>query len=77
MSGPPLSEFGELADRLESVIADLDDLAFRRLREAVAEGAQQRPQSDKELTRARRSAEKAVRILRALEDGDGSDHPAT
>lgn len=70
-----MGDFGSLADRLESVIADLDELAFDRLREAVADGATERPVSDKELTKARRAAEKAARILRALEDpGFGDDH---
>lgn len=70
-----MGDFGPLADRLESVIADLDELAFDRLREAVADGATERPVSDKELTKARRAAEKAARILRALEDPDfGDDH---
>ncbi len=35
--------------------------------EAVADGATQRPLSDKELTKARRAAEKAAHILRALD----------
>lgn len=63
-----MSDFGSLADRLESIVDDLDDLAFDRLREAVADGATQRPHSDKELTKARRAAEKAAHILRALAD---------
>lgn len=61
-----MNEFEALADRLESIVADLDDLAFSRLREAVADGATSRPQSDKELTKARRAAEKAAHILRNL-----------
>ena len=62
-----MSDFGSLADRLESIVEDLDELAFDRLREAVADGATQRPQSDKELTKARRATEKAAHILRALD----------
>jgi hypothetical protein len=61
-----MSDFGSLADRLESIVEELDDLAFSRLREAVADGATQRPQMDKELTKARRAAEKAAHILRNL-----------
>ena len=67
-----MSEFDELAGRLESIVADLDDLAFERLREAVADGATSRPQSDKELTKARRAAEKAAHILRRLVDSEES-----
>lgn len=62
-----MSDFGSLADRLESIIEELDELAFDRLRQAVADGATQRPASDKELTKARRAAEKAAHILRALD----------
>jgi len=61
-----VSEFGSLADRLDSIVEDLDELAFDRLRQAVADGATQRPQTDKELTKARRAAEKAASILRTL-----------
>jgi hypothetical protein len=71
-----VSDVERLADRLESIVADLDDLAFERLREAVADGATARPQSDKELTKARRAAEKAAHILRRLADGD-DDGPLT
>ena len=68
MSGLEATDFDALADRLEAIVADLDDLAFERLREAVAAGATARPQSDKELTRARRAAEKAALILRRIAD---------
>ena len=63
-----MNDFGSLADRLESIVEDLDELAFDRLREAVADGATSRPQSDKELAKARRAAEKAAHILRTLAD---------
>jgi len=62
-----VSDYSGLADRLRSVLDDLDELAFDQLREAVADGATSRPQSDKELSRARRSVEKAVRILEQLD----------
>ena len=68
-----MSDVEQLADRLESIVADLDDLAFERLRAAVADGATARPQSDKELTKARRAAEKAAHILRRLADADAVD----
>lgn len=63
-----MGELGSLADRLEALIDELDELAFDRLREAVADGATERPVSDKELTKARRAAEKAALILRRLDD---------
>ncbi len=65
-----MSDFGSLAERLRSVLDDLDELAFDRLREAVADGATSRPTSDKELAKARRSVEKAARVLDALAEGD-------
>jgi hypothetical protein len=61
-----VSRTDELADRLEQIVADLDELAFDRLREAVADGATQRPAADKELAKARRAAEKAAYILRSI-----------
>lgn len=61
-----MSELARMADRLESIVADLDEIAFDRLREAAADGATARPASDKELVKARRAAEKAAHILRNL-----------
>lgn len=63
-----MTRYDELADRLESVVADLDQLAFDQLREAVADGATSRPATDRELAKARRAAEKAAHILRALHE---------
>lgn len=65
-----MSDYGRLAERLRSVLDDLDELAFDRLREAVADGATSRPASDKELAKARRSVEKAARVLEALAEAD-------
>jgi hypothetical protein len=61
-----VSAYGDLADRLRGVLGDLDDLAFDQLREAVSGGATTRPVSDRELAKARRSVEKAIRILESL-----------
>ena len=52
-----------LADRLDDIVAELDDLAFAALREAAA-GSGQRPAVDKRLTQARRAVEKAAHLLR-------------
>ena len=62
-----MSDVAQLAERLELIVADLDELAFDRLREAVADGATERPASDKELTKARRAVEKAAHILRSID----------
>ena len=56
-------EFDHLADRLDEVVADLDEIMFDRLREASAAGGA-RPVDDKRLTQARRAVEKAVHLLR-------------
>lgn len=65
-----------LVERLESVAADLDDIAFDRLREAVADGETERPKIDKQLMQARRAIEKAVIVLRQL-DADASGDAVT
>lgn len=62
-----MPDFGGLADRLESVAADLDEMAFDVLREAVADGEIQRPVEDKKMMQARRAIEKAAGILRQLD----------
>jgi hypothetical protein len=61
-------EFDDLIERLESVAADLDELAFDRLREAVADGEVSRPPDDKKLMQARRAIEKAAGVLRQLDE---------
>ncbi len=61
-------EFDNLIERLESVAADLDELAFDRLREAVADGEVTRPPDDKRLMQARRAIEKAAGVLRQLDE---------
>jgi hypothetical protein len=61
-------EYGHLIERLESVAADLDEIAFDRLREAVADGEVSRPVADKKLMQARRAIEKAAAVLRQLDE---------
>jgi hypothetical protein len=56
----------DLAERLEAVVADLDERTFDMLREASAEG-RGRPADDKRLTQARRAIEKAIHLLRGHE----------
>lgn len=64
-----MAEYGSFADRLDVIAADIDDMAFDLLREAVADGEVTRPASDKKLMQARRAIEKASVLLRQLEDG--------
>ncbi len=53
----------DLAERLEAIVAELDERQFDMLREAAREGTG-RPADDKRLTQARRSIEKAIHLLR-------------
>jgi len=61
--------YDHLADRLDAVAADLDEVMFDQLREAAA-AKQGRPADDKRLTQARRAVEKASRLLRGGSDDD-------
>jgi hypothetical protein len=63
-----MGEYAELVERLESIAADLDEMAFDRLREAVADGELARPVDDKKLMQARRAIEKAAGVLRQLDE---------
>ena len=58
---------GPLADRLEDINEELDEMMFDLLREASAAGATERPRADKRLSQARRSIDKAAHLLRQLE----------
>ncbi len=62
-----MNDLGAIADRLEVIVADLDEVAFDQLREAMAAGARTRPDSDRTITQARRAIEKAVHLLRSVE----------
>lgn len=63
MNGP----YDNLANRLDVVAQELDEVMFDQLREAsAARGG--RPVDDKRLTQARRAIEKASRLLRGGSD---------
>jgi len=64
-----MGEYEGLVDRLEAVAADIDEMAFDQLREAVADGETARPANDKQLMQARRAIEKAVGVLRRIDGG--------
>ena len=68
-----MSDIRALADRLESIVEELDEIAFDRLRLAAAEGQRSRPDDDRELTKARRAVEKAVAVLRGIDGSDDSE----
>lgn len=63
-----MSDLAGIADRLDAIVEELDEIAFDRLREAAGSGATQRPASDRELAKARRAVEKASAVLRAIAD---------
>jgi hypothetical protein len=60
--------YATFVERLEAIAADLDEIAFDRLREAVADGEVARPADDKKLMQARRAIEKAAAVLRQLDE---------
>jgi hypothetical protein len=62
-------DYDGLADRLDAVAEDLDEILFEQLREASAEKTG-RPADDKRLTQARRAIEKASRLLRGSSSTD-------
>jgi hypothetical protein len=61
-------DYSGFVERLESIAADLDEVAFDKLREAVADGEVTRPADDKKLMQARRAIEKAAGVLRQLDE---------
>ena len=69
--GARMSDYDDLAERLEAIVADLDERQFDMLREAARERTG-RPADDKRLTQARRSIEKAIHLLRD-DRGRGDD----
>ncbi len=62
-----MSDADGLAEQLEHIAEQLDEMAFDQLREAVAEGAVERPRTDKVLMQARRAVEKAAHLLRSMD----------
>ena len=62
-----MSHLAGIADRLDAIVEELDEIAFDRLREAAGDGATERPPSDRQLTKARRALEKASAVLRAID----------
>ncbi len=61
--------YDHLAERLDAIADDLDEIMFDQLREASADKTG-RPADDKRLTQARRAIEKASRLLRGQSSDD-------
>jgi hypothetical protein len=62
-----MTRYDDLAERLAAIGAELDELSFDLLQQAVADGRTERPAADRTLTQARRAVEKAAGLLRQLE----------
>jgi hypothetical protein len=65
----------DVAERLAQLAEELGDLAFDRLRQASSSVGRGEPNlalvaEEKKLTRARRAVDKAVILLRGMEDSD-------
>lgn len=63
-------EFDDIRARLETIAEELADLAIERLLASIDAGGTELPIDEKRLTRARRSVEKAIAILREPDDAD-------
>jgi hypothetical protein len=61
-------EFDDIRRRLETISEELADLAIERLRESIDAGGNELPVDERRLTRARRSVEKAIVLLREPDD---------
>jgi hypothetical protein len=62
-------DHSDLADRLDQIVADLDERSFDILREASSAG-RGRPDEDRRLAQARRAVEKAAHLLRGITPQD-------
>lgn len=62
------ADYDELCRRLEDIAEALTDRSIDRLRASLEDGGHAWPDEEKQLTRARRSIEKAVSILRRLDE---------
>jgi hypothetical protein len=69
----------DVADRLDAIAEEIGDMAFDRLREATSMARRGAPPDptlaaeERRLTRARRSVQKAVVLLRASSGPSGED----
>ncbi len=63
--------YGDLAGQLESIAEALTERSIETLRSAIEDGADAHPAEEKQLARAQRSIDKAIRILRSLDEAAG------
>ena len=62
-----MADHDEICAQLETIVETLTDRSIERLRAAIADGATERPRDEKEIAKAQRAIDKAIRILRALD----------
>jgi hypothetical protein len=65
-----MTRYEDLAERLEAIVGELDELSMDVLQQAIADGVTQRPAADRSITQARRAVEKAAVLLRQVDDDD-------
>ncbi len=63
--------YEDLASQLESIAEALTDRSIETLRAAIEDGADAHPAEEKQLARAQRSIDKAISILRAIDESTG------
>jgi hypothetical protein len=61
-------EFQRLAEQLDAIAEELDELAYERLKESIDAGGTELPVDERRLQRARRAVLKAADILRGPDD---------
>lgn len=62
-----MSNFNEIVSQLETISEQLADEALKALKEAHGSGATKRPESERQITQARRAIEKAIGVLSRLD----------
>ena len=63
---PAVWDYQSLVERIEAIAADIDEISFDQLREASADGAVRRPDSDRQLMQARRAPCRARKLVWCL-----------
>ncbi len=62
-----LESFESLATRLDEIAEEIAERALTELKAAIRRGQQKRPATERSLSQARRSIEKAAHLLRHLD----------
>lgn len=65
-----MSSLRDLATQLQSISEELGDKALEILKQAHQTGESKRPDSERSLTQARRSVEKAINLLGRMNSDD-------